>query len=421
MTMISNNDRQTGLRLLKYYLVIVSLFFQPVFERVSSVFSYYDEFLCLLFFFSFLLKVIKTGKICKDEARYISLLVILIVIGLMGNLRVKHRQPTIAILTDIFSNIKLYLFLLPLIRLRVSTEIRRKLSRWLSNTIRMLILFMFLCAVVTQLFNIGMSGETRFGLTSFQFVFENPAGLNTYMYALMVVFSATLCRNGKPRPYSTAFLGMALVTWVLTLRSRAIAFAFIYTLLYYIIIFRRFSRKTFRFKWYYVIPLTIVAVLLGWSSIEQYFLVNSRQARYVLMHGAIEIARDYFPIGTGFGSFGTAASRNYYSAVYQMYNMHNVWGLAKTSPYFILDQYWFGIIGQFGVLGLLIMLLLVFCFYKQILGRAKGSSTALLAALTLLYTSLFASVAAASYIQPSILISVFVVILLSGAKANEWW
>ena len=86
-----------------------------------------------------------------------------------------------------------------------------------------------------------------------------------------------------------------------------------------------------------------------------------------------------------------------------------------------MDQFWCGILGQFGVLGTVLIAYLIYRLYKEVLRRSRGNKSLLLASSTLIYTSLFASISAASYIQASIFISVFVIFVLTvppvqGAK-----
>lgn len=85
-------------------------------------------------------------------------------------------------------------------------------------------------------------------------------------------------------------------------------------------------------------------------------------------------------------------------------------------PYFIMDQYWFAIVGQFGFLGLAVVVLLIAKYYKFIWRKAKGNIPLQMAAVVLIFTSLFASVAAATYIQSSILASTYSILSLSGGS-----
>ena len=74
---------------------------------------------------------------------------------------------------------------------------------------------------------------------------------------------------------------------------------------------------------------------------------------FVLYKTSFEIIRDYFPFGSGLGSFATHASRICYSPIYTEYGINNVWGLSKSFDSFIADTY-YPSLAQFGITGVLL-------------------------------------------------------------------
>lgn len=399
--------------------MIVLFCFQPIIEEIIEPFKYFDEIIAVAFFLLYLLKIFKKRKINKKEAKILLLLFSLLIVGLCGNMLSKSGQPAKAIAQDIMSNFKLFIFVVSVYSISLSEKSKQKLQDWICRFIRTLIVVLFTCAILTQAVNIGMGADVRYGLISFKFLFPNAAGLNTYFYLYMVLFSITMYKNGKLRKYTTLYACMAVIVWALTLRSRAVAFAALYIVLYYWIIRKGMSKETFKFKWYYLLFGVALVVLLGWSAVEKYFILNEGQARYQLMYISIDIAKDYMPFGTGFGTFGTEASRAYYSSIYVLYGLSSLWGLSKTHPLYITDQYWMGILGQFGVIGVGIVIILLIFLYRKIWAISKDNRAHQLAAITLIYTSLLASIAAATYIQASILMSVYVVFALCDGKTTD--
>ena len=396
------------------YGLTLLLLIQPFLENYILIFSFLDEFLVIGYTFFFVVWVFKSKKIYISELKIILLFLSLITIGLIGNLISQAHQKIVAIFIDIISNSKCFLFLLPLLHRKKWNEEQKELFSDLINiTIRLLIVVMFICALISQIIDIGMSAEKRFGIVSFKFLFPNPAGLNTYCYSYVILFSATLLKHGKIRKHSTFFAILLLLCWISTLRSRALAFASIYALLYYAFIIKNISRKTFKFRWYHALIILVILFLIGWNQFYEYFINNSRQARYVLARTSIEIAKDYFPCGTGFATFGTAASRTYYSPVYSLYGISSIWGISKDSAYFILDQYWFGILGQFGILGTIILMKFIFDLYSCLWKRSQNKALQI-ASIVFIYTSFIASISAASFIQASILLDIYVLMKLAG-------
>lgn len=99
----------------------------------------------------------------------------------------------------------------------------------------------------------------------------------------------------------------------------------------------------------------VAAIVLAWEKIVLYYvdgMMNSREmwSRPAMMLTSGRIFYDYFPLGSGLGSFGSYASAKYYSGIYADYGIDQLWGLSKQYPEFICDAYYPGL-AQFGVVG----------------------------------------------------------------------
>lgn len=87
------------------------------------------------------------------------------------------------------------------------------------------------------------------------------------------------------------------------------------------------------------------------------------QARTALHLKCIDVARDYFPWGSGLGTFASQPAYDHYSPLYYVYGLDKVRGL---EPYagkggnnnFLLDTWWPHIVAEFGVFGTLLFLTL---------------------------------------------------------------
>ena len=96
----------------------------------------------------------------------------------------------------------------------------------------------------------------------------------------------------------------------------------------------------------------------------------------------IRILKDFFPLGSGFGTFASHLSGKYYSNLYEQYGIANVWGMRKDQYMFISDVYWPYIYGQFGIFGLLIYVKLVFtAFIRQFHSGISDNSRIAVAAV----------------------------------------
>lgn len=83
-------------------------------------------------------------------------------------------------------------------------------------------------------------------------------------------------------------------------------------------------------------------------------------ARIALYVQSVEMAKDFFPLGTGQGTYGSIPVNMIYSDVYYDYELSDIWGLAPNDRVnFKMDTHWASILGEMGVLGLLIYVVLL--------------------------------------------------------------
>ncbi|HEY7525585.1 MAG TPA: hypothetical protein VIA82_01990 [Candidatus Limnocylindria bacterium] len=76
------------------------------------------------------------------------------------------------------------------------------------------------------------------------------------------------------------------------------------------------------------------------------------QVRIALYDGAVEVARDKFPLGGGLGRWGSWMSRVDYSPLYCEYKVCDIHGLRPKNPVNVTDTFWPQIIGELGFIGL---------------------------------------------------------------------
>ncbi|MDR1331193.1 MAG: O-antigen ligase domain-containing protein [Tannerella sp.] len=112
-------------------------------------------------------------------------------------------------------------------------------------------------------------------------------------------------------------------------------------------------------------------IYVAWGKISLYFyqvLSNEMDedliARFVLYRTMPEVLHDYFPFGSGFASFATFSSGEYYSGLYARYGVETVWGLSKAYHGFISDTF-YPSLAQFGVAGILLFVLFWFYIVKR--------------------------------------------------------
>lgn len=82
----------------------------------------------------------------------------------------------------------------------------------------------------------------------------------------------------------------------------------------------------------------------------------STRPRTMLWTGGLEIAKDYFPLGAGFGTYGSTVAREHYSPLYYTYGLAWKDGLSERNGKYLLDTYWPSVFGETGILGAIILL-----------------------------------------------------------------
>lgn len=118
------------------------------------------------------------------------------------------------------------------------------------------------------------------------------------------------------------------------------------------------SPKTFLY-----VALVIVAILVvTWSRFDTYYVSgasNSELARPMTYKTSLKILLDYFPFGSGMGSFACNGAWKFYSPLYYKYQLYDIWGLNEGGG-FICDAY-YPTLAQFGIVGVI----LFYQFWKR--------------------------------------------------------
>lgn len=112
----------------------------------------------------------------------------------------------------------------------------------------------------------------------------------------------------------------------------------------------------------YLALLVTVILFVVWQRFDAYYvtgLSDENLARPMTYKTSLKILWDYFPFGSGMGTFACNAAWRYYSPLYYEYNLNGIWGLNEGGG-FISDAF-YPVLSQFGVVGVIL-----FCiFWKR--------------------------------------------------------
>ncbi|GAF12459.1 oligosaccharide repeat unit polymerase Wzy [Bacillus sp. JCM 19045] len=210
------------------------------------------------------------------------------------------------------------------------------------------------------------SHDYRFGLKSVAFGFGHPSEFALFLILLSIF---NLYFNAKYRmriDYLFLFLNFILLLF----SGRVTALSF-FALLCIILISFRFFRN------YVAMGVTvslIIAIGFAYDKIHETFIALEH-ARGVLLNSANLIAQDYFPFGSGLGTFGSHASRVNYSELYYSYGVSNFYGLSEDYPAFITDSYWAMMIAENGYIASIMQFLAIVILISSLYIRNKSIIT----------------------------------------------
>jgi len=250
----------------------------------------------------------------------------------------------------------------------------------------------------------------RFGINSIKLFYSHPLVLAANCVFLFTVIFAMKEHTTRGNWCMVVLFIIALMA----LRTRDIAAIAVFFGLY-IYIFK-FKRKFSIRLLILIIPLIIIVT---WQQINLYFFEYEMSARNQLTIQALNIARDYFPFGTGFATFGSHFSITPYSPIYSTYNIDTIYGISQVHPFYISDTFWPMIIGQAGIIGLLAYIVLIFRLFRRVQTIAMTNSYYYLAALFSFAYLLLQSTSSSAFVSYSAMsYALFIGILLARAARS---
>ncbi|MGY2066405.1 O-antigen ligase family protein [Blastococcus sp. SYSU DS0619] len=91
-------------------------------------------------------------------------------------------------------------------------------------------------------------------------------------------------------------------------------------------------------------------------------------ARTLMTRDSFFVALDYFPLGAGFGRFGSDTASEFYSPLYLERGYQNVWGLSERTgnALFLTDTMWPAILGESGLIGLLVYVVALVAVFRRL-------------------------------------------------------
>lgn len=360
-------------------LSLIILAFQSNIAVIWPTINYYDELFAVIVFILFLVSNILRFQV--DDVIIIIGLLVLILLGVVGNQFSKINNNFFIMMVDALGIIKIFISIIAI----------RKLNNNSKNfyIFKILVYFFSIYIYIASIaYVIGIVSHVnslfegvRYGIPAYSFICINPG---EFGYTIMGMFCLlTFYEKNSSNKYVIPRL-LALVLLITTTKGPQILFVLIY-------IFFHLKKRT---RVLLILPFIFSGVLISSYQLKNY-LFNTGSARYLLNLTALKIGHDYFPFGTGLATFGSEMSRIHYSFVYYLYNLSDIWGLSPEYNLFINDNYWAMVVGELGILAPIILIYIFYRVYVWISIKKKVTLSQKSAALTMFFVFLIGSIGSA--------------------------
>lgn len=320
-----------------YSLLIFTLIFGVILYDTLG-FNYTDEICTLIFCSLYIYYVFHT----KDwEINKLFLITIgVFLFYLIYSFKI-HSNVKIGILTDFIIQLKPYLgfFCIYAIAPKLDSN-KKKLTQHICLILSIYLLIIGIIDILSPFFLYTYMGH--------------PSRFATAVSIIALLYLYCSNYTIKDKIIFIAILTIGLISG----RSKFYGF---YALSFFLVFYidqnfkLKFSLKNILF---FIIAITVV-FLVAKEKIVLYFIeggVSSGKgeedlyARMALYYFSGEIFSDFFPFGSGFASYATFASAEYYSPLYAHYHIDIMHGLTPDDPSFMADTY-YPALAQFGIIG----------------------------------------------------------------------
>lgn len=376
------------LKSLGWTILLLVLLFQDAISKHFEAIKYYDEIIAIVCFLYFLFEVFRK-KISKIDISIAMVMVLMCVVGFWGNARSNVQNELKQQLFDAFNVFKYILTIWGAMRYFEKYQTKKYLIHYLAIAVKLTVIISTVFMILNWCADIGMHTDYRSGIRTYQFIFTRVGGLYSACILWLVILTAErFCNRPKCNGF---FIVLILINMCSTMRSRAFAFAVLFVAVYFLHTVKIDKRQ----RILYFALIAVALLLVGMEQFEYYFNAGNDTARNILLKYGLVTALTYFPVGAGFGTYGTAVARDTYSALYTRYEFYRYWGLAEEGG-FMTDNYWPAIMGEFGFLGLLLNVVLIALVCRKML-RGTDNRYSKICVVFVLGTLLISSVASSAF------------------------
>lgn len=389
---MTSTENINGLRLRELFLLVIAnlVIFQNALVPLDERFRFVDEFIFVICSVYLLVGMLGSRRMETVHKRLFLLMAAFIGIGLLGNTFSDIKRTGSMVATDVIYFTKVFVSYIGAFEYFKRNPISQHCKNVIIGEAHIYLIVAFVCFCISQVSYIGMTDSVRYGIKCFQFIYSGPGMWSQYCILILLLLTLDLqWHTGRMK--QRFYFVLLFTVWAGTLRARAFVTISIWLLFVFLgrTLPSRFAlevettksilKKFLKVK--YIILAGIIVALIGWDQYQEYYGKDAESARNFLVLGGIQVMRDYYPLGSGFGTYGTEVAAQNYSPLYYRYDLSSFWALAEEGTE-LTDCYWPAVGAETGIFGLLVMIVIIWKFIKTFIRSASGNKYYVIATLT---------------------------------------
>ena len=192
----------------------------------------------------------------------------------------------------------------------------------------------------------------------------------------------------------------------------------IVVVIYLVLKFMWKTSKDYHFSMGNIFFIAIFGTLASSLQINTY-LRNTDSPRMLLIRYGIKTANRFFPLGSGFATYGSDMAGKNYSPLYHEYGFEKYWGMGEgENGFFLNDNYLGCILGQSGYFGLALFIAILVLIFLDI-NKIKNYGRDVKALTTAIYIGLVVTAIGTAIIKSSGGVFVFAMLGLACGYSDQ--
>lgn len=329
-----------------YGVALFLLVFQSVLENYVSAFKYLDELLAGGMFLCGIYVWIKKGhmKLSKMTLIFIVGILLFAIMGTISTVIFQYQSVKISI-SQFLLSIKYFLLMIGTMSLGRYTDFK-----YVFDVSKMISRGLLIVVAIWQMLSYFMDSIVAFSAWDL---------CGKVVFLLCIIFWT------YSRGVDSIYILLGCILLISTEKGKA-AGAVLLVLALYMIVIKLYKR----IKVATLATLGVGMLVVAWEKIALYFIkgIQYKYARATLFADGVKVANEYFPFGTGWGTFGSYFAAVEYSPVYYALGWDKLYDLNPKRWYFLMDTYWPSVYaesGWIGFAGLFVALLVVYILIQK--------------------------------------------------------